>query len=184
MSPDALDTFAAQLAQTAPGQVLILAGATVLFLPAPDVDLLAIRLLHHRSILTHSILLPALVLWFAPALGPAAAAGAFLGVAVHLAADLLSPARGYGRIWWPEPVQVSLGRWSRLWILLNALLASWLAVRVLPEAGHLRPVAAGVGVAAAAGYGLLRERSVLSMLVALVVVIAGQGVERWLAQGA
>ena len=40
--------------------------------------------------------------------GGAAAAGAGLGVAVHLAADLLSPARGYGRIWWPEPVQVSL----------------------------------------------------------------------------
>jgi hypothetical protein len=155
------------------GQVVVLALAALVFLPAPDMDLWAIRLLHHRSILTHAAHWPLLVLWAAPNLGlsagqgVAAAAGAGLGVAVHLAADLLSPSRGYGRIWWPEPVQRSLGRWSPLWIAGNAVGAAWLGFALLPEAGALRVVAAVVGGLAALGYGVRRERSLLSALVAL-----------------
>src|SRR5687768_9738662 len=100
--------------RAAPVEVAVMAVAALAFLPAPDLDLWAIRLLHHRSILTHSVLLPFLVLWGAAPLGLseaqgiAAAAGAGLGVAVHLAADLLAPSRGYGRVWWPEPFQRSL----------------------------------------------------------------------------
>ena len=168
------------------GQVAILAVAAALFLPAPDIDLLAIRLLHHRSILTHSVLLPLLVplvagpLGLTPPQGVAAASGAALGVAVHLAADLLSPSRGYGRIWLPEPVQVSLGRWSPLWLMGSAVGSAWLAFARLPLDGGLRPAALAVGVVAALGYGIRRERSLLSGLVALAVVAAGYGVERWL----
>ena len=168
-----LGTFGAAEA----GQVAILAVAALAFLPVPDVDLWMIRLLHHRSILTHSVLWPFLVLWFAaplglsPEQGIAAAAGAGLGVAVHLAADLLSPSRGYGRIWWPEPFQRSLGRWSRPWILGNGVGAAGLAFLWVPEG--LRMAALGVGAVAALGYGIRRERSVLSALVALGVVGAG-----------
>lgn len=172
-----------RLGLTAPGQVLLLLGATGAFLAAPDVDLLLLRLLHHRSILTHSVLLPCLVWWWGRELGPAAVAGAFLGVAVHLSADLLSPARGYGAIWLPEPVQVSLGGWSHLWIAANALLAAFLAVAVLPPGEGWRLLAAGAGVAAAVGYGLLNERSVLAVIVALLMVAAGQGAHRWLQPG-
>ena len=171
----------------APGQVAMMAVAALAFLPAPDVDLLFLRLLHHRSILTHSVLLPIFVLWGAGPLGldsahaVAAAAGAGLGVAVHLAADLLSPSHGYGRIWWPEPFQRSLGRWSPAWILLNAVGAAWLAFAWLPDG--LRLVGFGVGGVAALGYGIRRERSLLSALVGLAVVVAGHAAERWLRGG-
>ena len=170
-----------------PGLVAIMAVAALAFLPAPDVDLLAIRLLHHRSIVTHSVLLPFLVLWGAgplglsPAQGIAAASGAALGVAVHLAADLLSPSRGYGRIWWPEPFQRSLGGWSPLWIGLNGVGSAWLAFAWLPDG--LRLAGLGIGGVAALGYGIRRERSVLSALVALAVVVAGHEAQRRLRGG-
>lgn len=172
-----------RLGLTAPGQGLVLAGATALFLAAPDIDLLMLRLLHHRSIVTHSVLLPLLVLWFLPGLGPAAAAGAFLGVSIHLAADLLSPARGFGQVWLPEPFQISLKGWSPLWLMLNALASAWLAVALLPGGEGWRLLAGGVGVVAALGYGLVRERSLLSALVTLGAVGAGQAAAGWLPPG-
>jgi hypothetical protein len=176
---DALE-WIGRLGQIPPGQALVLAGAAAVFLPAPDLDLWAIRLLHHRSILTHSVLLPLLVLWLLPELGPAAVSGAFLGVAVHMAADLLSPSHGFGRIWWPEPFQVSLGRWSALWLMGNALAASWLAVEMLQVGEGWQVLATVVGGLAAVGYGLRKERSVLSALVALGVVAAGHAPIAWL----
>lgn len=178
--PDGAPDLLTRLGQTPAGQAAILAVATAVFLPAPDIDQLAIRLLHHRSILTHSVLLPVLVWWLARDLGPAAAAGAFLGIAIHLSADLLSPMRGYGAIWLPEPFQESLGRWSALWLLLNALGAAFLAVAVLPDGGQWRLLAALVGGSAALAYGLLNERSVVAALVCLLAVAAGQGAHRWL----
>ena len=169
---DALE-WIGRLGEVPPGQAMLLVVAAFVGLWAPDVDLWVIRLLHHRSILTHSVLLPFLVMWALPQLGPAAVSGAFLGVAVHMAADLLSPSHGFGRIWLPEPLQVSLGRWSALWLMLNALAASWLAVEVLPRGEGWPVLAAVVGAVAAVGYGLRKERSVLSALVALGVVAAG-----------
>ncbi len=180
-----LSTFAS-LGPAEAGQVVILAVAALAFLPAPDVDLFLIRLLHHRSILTHSALWPFAVLWAAPWLGlsgpqgVAAASGAALGVAVHLAADLLSPSRGYGRIWWPEPVQVSLGQWSPLWILGNAVGAAGVGFALLPGEG-VRAAALAVGAVAALGYGIRRERSLVSAAVALAVVGAGWAAMGWAA---
>ena len=179
MTGDALE-WIGRLGEVPPGQGMLLAAMAFVGLWAPDVDLWAIRLLHHRSILTHSVLLPFLVLWALPQLGVAAVSGVFLGVAVHMAADLLSPSHGFGRIWLPEPFQVSLGRWSALWLMGNALASSWLAVAVLPR-GEGWPVLALVGAVAAVGYGLRKERSVLSALVALGVVAAGHAPGWWLA---
>ena len=169
-----------RLGLTAPGQVALYVGATLAFLAAPDVDLTMIRLLHHRSILTHSILMPLLLLWLAPSLGPAAAAGAFLGIAIHVGVDVLSPSRGYGQVWLPEPFQVSLGGWSRAWLMANALGAAWLAIAVLPDGQAWRLLAAVTGIVVAVGYGIFNERSLPAVLVALAVVAAGQGIERWL----
>ncbi len=183
-----IETILSTLAGLGPGeagQLAILAIAAAAFLPVPDVDLWLIRLLHHRSILTHSMAWPFVVLWAAPWLGlsgpqgTAAAAGAGLGVAVHLAADLLSPSRGYGRIWWPEPIQVSLGRWSPLWLLANGVGAAGLGFALAPDG--LRPVALGVGALTALGYGIRREQSLLSAAAALAVVGAGWVALEWAA---
>ncbi len=177
--PDLLE----RLGLTPPGQAILYVAAAGAFLALPDVDLAMLRLLHHRSILTHSILLPLLFLWLAPSLGPAAAAGAFLAVAIHLGVDVLSPSRGYGQIWLPEPFQQSLGGWSRAWLMANALAAAWLAVALLPDGQYWRTLAAGTGVVVAVGYGIFNERSLAAVVVALVVVAAGQGMERWLNPG-
>ena len=175
---DALD-WIGRLGEVPPGQGMLMAAVAFVGLWAPDVDLWAIRLLHHRSILTHSVLLPFLVLWALPELGAAAVSGAFLGVAVHMAADLLSPSHGFGRVYWPEPFQVSLGRWSALWLMGNALAASWLAGAMLPPGEGWRALVTTVGVVAAVGYGLRKERSVLSALMALGVVAAGHAPGLW-----
>lgn len=178
MSGDPLD-WLGRLGLSAPGQAALFVLAVLMFLPAPDVDFLLLRLLHHRSILTHSLLLPVLVWLLLPGLGPGAAAGAFLGVAIHLAADALSPPRGYGAVWWPEPFQSSLGRWSTLWLLGNAALGAYLAFAVLPVGEGWRMLALGVGLVAALGYGAVNERSVLAVLVCGGIVAAGWWAHRW-----
>jgi membrane-bound metal-dependent hydrolase YbcI (DUF457 family) len=175
---DWLGPWIERIGLSAPGQAAVFVLFALIFLPMPDVDLLALRLLHHRSILTHSLLVPLLVWWFLPSLGPAAAAGAFLGVAVHLSADVLSPSRGYGLVWWPEPFQTSLGRWSRLWLLVNALGGAWMAAAVLPAGIGWRRLALGVGLAAAVGYGVVNEKSVLAVVMA-VLVVGGAMALRW-----
>lgn len=175
---DWLEIWIRQIGLSAPGQAAIFVILALAFLPMPDIDLLAIRLLHHRSILTHSLLVPFLLWWFMPSLGPAAAAGAFLGVAVHLSADVLSPSRGYGLVWWPEPFQTSLGRWSRLWLLLNAIGGAWMAAAVLPQGTGWRRLALGLGLAVALGYGIWNERSVLAVIMAVLIVGGTMGL-RW-----
>jgi hypothetical protein len=159
------------------GQVAILAVAALAFLPVPDVDLWMIRLLHHRSILTHSVLWPFLVLWFAAPLGLSPEQGdrgGGGGGARGWRCTGGGPAVAVAGLWAhlvAEPFQRSLGRWSRPWILGNGVGAAGLAFLWVPEG--LRMAALGVGAVAALGYGIRRERSVLSALVALGVVGAG-----------
>jgi hypothetical protein len=63
--------------------------------------------------------------------------------------------------------------------MLNALAASWLAVAMLPRGEGWPVLAAVAGVVAAVGYGLRKERSVLSALLALAVVAAGHAPGWW-----
>lgn len=92
----------------------------------PDLDLDLLWLLHHRSIVTHSIFLPlaGLVLfrntvskrWLFSSI-----AGMCLGISVHLSADVLSPMRGYALIYLPV-ITVSIGNalsWG--WLLANSV---------------------------------------------------------------
>ncbi|PJE33691.1 hypothetical protein PSM7751_03885 [Pseudooceanicola marinus] len=145
-----------------------------LFLWVPDLDLLLLDLLHHRSIVTHSVL-PALLLillgWRA---GAAPIAGALVGIAVHLSCDLLSPMVGYGQIWLPEPYQIPLGPFSYLWLGTNALLAFiWarrLAVRSLPDPyGSL--LVAATGTITAVTYGWVNEEAVSAVIVTMAIFL-------------
>jgi hypothetical protein len=136
-----------------------------LFLWVPDLDFLLLNLLHHRSIVTHSVL-PALVFilvgWRAGA----------APIAVHLSCDLLSPMVGFGQIWLPEPYQIPLGPFSYPWLAINALLAFiWarrIVVRSLPAPyGDL--LAAGTGVITAVTYGWMNEQALSAVIVTLTI---------------
>ncbi|MCL7464100.1 hypothetical protein [Phaeovulum sp. NW3] len=86
----------------------------------PDVDQWFVEILHHRSIITHSILLPLVVMLILPPRYRLAAAITFSAIGIHLSADLLSPSVAYGAIWLPEPFKMSIGVFSKPWIALNA----------------------------------------------------------------
>ncbi|MWD29664.1 hypothetical protein E0K89_019465 [Aquicoccus sp. SCR17] len=145
-----------------------------LFLWVPDLDLLLLGLLHHRSIVTHSVLPALLLIHLGRRAGAAPIAGALLGIAVHLSCDLLSPMVGYGQIWLPEPYQIPLGPFSYLWLGANALLAFiWarrLAVRSLPDPyGSL--LVATIGTITAVTYGWVNEETVSSVIVTLAIFL-------------
>jgi hypothetical protein len=88
----------------------------------PDVDLAFLGLLNHRSILTHSILLPVAFLTMRNDALRFGASGFVLGVSVHLAADVLADFQGFGLIWLPWPIKMSIGPiLSPVWLAANAI---------------------------------------------------------------
>ena len=73
------------------GRFGTVAVAAYVFLWVPDLDLLLLPILHHRSIVTHSVLPCVVLLLLGPRyLGRETTAGALLGVSVHLSADMLT----------------------------------------------------------------------------------------------
>lgn len=149
----------------------LLAAFASLFLAAPDADLMLLSLLHHRSILTHSALPAALPFLLRRRIGLLPTAGALLGLYVHLICDTLSPAVGFGQVWWPAPFKAPLGAFSPVWLLGNAALCFVLALaicrRVMP--GPAGPTAVMLtGGAVGVLYGLLNEGSLLSAAVCLI----------------
>ncbi|KAF0113812.1 MAG: Uncharacterized protein FD149_2012 [Rhodospirillaceae bacterium] len=99
-------------------------------------------------------------------------AGLSSGIAIHMAADLLSPMMGFALIHWPFPFSGALDAWpSRLWIAGNAFLGVWLACRI-----------AGTGimivlptVGAALYYSFFHEHGVLPAVVFGVLYLLAGG---------
>jgi membrane-bound metal-dependent hydrolase YbcI (DUF457 family) len=125
----------------------------------PDIDLLLLPILHHRSIITHSVLIPWLLfLFFKNRVPLYGIAGLYVGISIHLAADCLSATVGFGMIWTPWPFKMSLGPASPVWILVNAALGIWLTLQLAPE----RKLWTVAGMClAASGYSLLNEMAML-----------------------
>ncbi|WP_410217359.1 hypothetical protein [Paracoccus sp. (in: a-proteobacteria)] len=131
--------------------------------------------------MTHCVLPALLLLLLRHSLGAAPAAGAFIALSVHLACDALSPAVGFGQVWLPAPVKTTLGAWSPLWLIGNAVLSFWLALRMARIAfrklwsGYLviRTVAL-VG----AVYGIINESSMTVAVVSLLLPGAAYGLDR------
>jgi len=148
-----------------------------IFLGVPDLDHLLLPILHHRSILTHSILPGLLFLVLGRSFGAAPIAGAMIGISVHLACDMLSPMVGFGQVWLPAPIKAPLGSFSYLWLGGNALIGYGIAFAIasiiLPAAIALPFIIVLSGITGAA-YGALNEQSVASVAISVLFpVIAG-----------
>lgn len=159
----------AEVSRTMLGRLAWIMAAVWAFLWIPDLDLAWLSVLHHRSILTHSIL-PALLLFGVRRwAGMAPVAGAMVGISVHLACDMLSPMRGFAQIWLPAPVKMPLGAgMSWLWLGGNAVIGFALALRIaiglLPGWLGL-PFMLILSAATGAWYGAINEQSLAAIAV-------------------
>ena len=172
-------------ALTALWRMVLVAGFAMVFLPFPDLDQQLLWLLHHRSILTHSVLPGVVLVFVGRRLGAAPVAGALLGLSVHLACDALSRPLGYGQIWLPAPWKIPLGEWSRWWLLGNAVLSYLMALTIarftLPK-GWGMPFVITLSALLGFYYGTVNEKAALSTLVAVALPVANAGVVIWLSR--
>lgn len=169
-----------QASSTTPSLILFFL-CSYFFLWVPDLDQALLSILHHRSIVTHSVLPALLLLLLRHSLGVAPAAGALIAISVHLACDSLSPAVGFGQVWLPAPFKIPLGAWSHLWLIGNAVLSFWLAVRMARLAlGKSWSTHLVIGTAALVGasYGIINESSLLAAVASLILPGAAYGLGR------
>ena len=155
----------------------------VVGLALPDIDLRLMSVLHHRSVVTHNVLVPMLLLLAGTPGFRLVATGLVLGVSVHLAADVLSRPVGFGRVWLPYPFKLSLGAFSPWWLAANALAGLVVSRVVLTQA----PVGASLAVYAALaglfalGYAVWHERSLRSFLSFALIFVLSLVAVNWLA---
>lgn len=136
----------------------------------PDSDQKLMQVLHHRSIITHSVLLPLLLFSVLGGSFRWLAAPLFSAVGIHLSADLLSPSIGYGAIWLPAPIKLSLGEFSKVWILTNIFLAFYFSYNSKLEIVQ-RSIFWATSLAGFS-YGVQNEKSIISALVILFFAVS------------
>lgn len=157
--------------RTLPGRLGLMVLMAWIFLGVPDLDFALLPILHHRSIVTHSILPGLVFLFLGRRFGAAPIAGAMIGISVHLVCDMLSPMVGFAQVWLPSPIKAPLGPLSYLWLGGNALLgyglAFLIAVRTLP-AGIALPFIILLSGITGAAYGMLNEQSLSSVVVSVL----------------
>lgn len=157
-------------------RIATIIAAAYVFLWVPDIDHAFITWLHHRSIITHSILPCVVFLALRNFWGREITAGALLGVSVHLSADTLSPAIGFGQIWLPYPVKMGLGPLSHVWLIANSLIGMIWALRLFQRSFGRRtflfvmlPMTAMIG----ASYGYFNEQSIAAAAIAIAMLAVG-----------
>lgn len=158
--------------RTLPGRALLFLVFAYLFLWVPDLDLALMGILHHRSIVTHSLLPGLLFLVVGRSLGASPVAGALIGLSVHLTCDLLSPMIGYGQVWLPAPDKRPLGAVSYLWLGANAYLGFMVASLIARLAFRAMALPAIALTSATTGitYGWFNEAAILSVIVVLMMI--------------
>jgi hypothetical protein len=130
----------------------------------PDIDLMLMSILHHRSMLTHSVVLPMLLLFHKPS--RPLVAGLCIGVSIHLLADILSPMRGFALIYIPF-IKKSIGDWQSIaWMVGNALVGLWYAKEVF----HKYAVALLFAVSGL-WYSVYNEQSIFAFMPCIVVLV-------------
>ena len=118
--------------------IIILFNASIIGLIFPDFDSYNIQtsffqnFIGHRSILTHSILVPYLFYFYAKKKHKlnnnviTIIIGLFLGLALHLTADIY-PKNGNENELIKLPGNISVGKFSFLWISLNTLVSFYIS---------------------------------------------------------
>ncbi|MCQ1061139.1 hypothetical protein ACQKPX_19075 [Photobacterium sp. DNB23_23_1] len=136
----------------------------------PDADKQLMSLLHHRSILTHSVLLPLLVtVLLRSNYAKPIAAGLSAGISIHLATNVISPMGSFSQIYLPAPLSSSIGATESLvWLGLNAIAGYFLAQRLLKAHSKTIPF---IYLLAAAGYGLYIKDDVRPWLVCFAIFL-------------
>lgn len=137
----------------------------------PDIDHWFVGILHHRSIVTHSILLPTIVWMALPKRMSVIASVLFTAVGIHLSADVLSPSQGYGAIWLPEPFKLNLGEFSKVWLVVNAVMAFSFGLKSCPQQ-HRYPLMGGAFVGCIF-YGFVNENSGLAAVLSVAFLTLG-----------
>lgn len=148
----------------------------------PDTDLILLPILHHRSIVTHSIIIPALVLLRRNQAVRFGAAGFILGESVHLAADVLSFPRGFAMVWLPWPIKFPLGFFSPLWLAANALVGLVLSKLFVLKQNSNKPLAMYVGMAIFLGFScaVIHERSLVPFASFLCIFVLSFMIAGWI----
>ena len=118
--------------------IIILFSASIIGLIFPDFDSYNIQtnffqnFIGHRSILTHSILVPCLFYFYAKKKDKLSnniitiIIGLFLGLALHLTADIY-PKNGNENELIKLPGNISVGKFSSLWIAINILISFYIS---------------------------------------------------------
>jgi hypothetical protein len=145
----------------------------------PDVDLMLNPFLHHRSIITHSIMIPGLLaLIFTRFMLARLVVGVVAAsMSIHLFADVLSPTIGYGEVWIPPGTFQSLGDLSAVFVLLNAAASFALAIIMFPT--RLRSDLATATLVAGTLYGTLNEKSASASAFIAVMLVVVTGFLAW-----
>ena len=124
--------------------IIILFNASIIGLIFPDFDSYNIQtsffqnFIGHRSILTHSILVPYLFYFYAKKKHKlnnnviTIIIGLFLGLALHLTTDIY-PKNGNENELIKLPGNISVGKFSFLWISLNTLVSFYISKVLLNE---------------------------------------------------
>ena len=124
--------------------IIILFNASIIGLIFPDFDSYNIQtsffqnFIGHRSILTHSILVPCLFYFYAKKKHKlnnnviTIIIGLFLGLALHLTSDIY-PKNGNENELIKLPGNISVGKFSFLWISLNTLVSFYISKVLLNE---------------------------------------------------
>lgn len=148
----------------------------------PDIDLVFLSVLNHRSIVTHSILIPALFLAVRNSAVRHGACGFILGLSIHLSADVLSSPVGFGMVWLPWPIKAPLGPFSPLWLGANAIVGLVWAKMILLTLESWRPLRTYVAIAFVLGpsYAILHEKSFVPLLSFFCVFGVSFPVAKWL----
>lgn len=150
----------------------------------PDIDREFLSILHHRSILTHSILLPAIVLLGTSAPVRFGACGFTLGIAIHLSADVMSSPTGFGMIWLPWPAKFTLGALSPVWMAANAIVGLiWVQILLL-KVEQRSPLTLYVvmAVVLASSYAVFHERSLFPLAAFAVIFCLSTAITLWIAR--